>query len=224
MIQAIRRTILSLLFATVAAGAHAQFYKLHGGSLSAGYSRQYTTELTTSPNSVNGNIGTPTGGVLNETTSGQQQFTPTTSGVLITLQMHPKPWAGIEFNYGFNRSQEMYQFNYSSSTTPQTLSVHETVNEATAAYEFHPPHIPLQPFVNIGGGALSFIPHLASNQWRGTGLVEAGLDIPLHVTHLALRVEGRALVYRAPNFNQPAISTRGWRVTTQPVAALVYRF
>jgi hypothetical protein len=224
MIQAIRRTILPLLFATVAASAHAQFYKLHGGSLSAGFSGQFTTQLTSNSGTSSTNIGTPTGGVLNETVSGQQQFTPDPGGLLISLQMHPVAWAGVEINYGYNRSSEVYSFNYSSLSSPQVLHIHDTTNEATAAYEFHPPHIPLQPFVNIGGGALSFIPHLASNQWRGTGLVEVGLDIPTHVRHLALRVEGRSLVYRAPNFNQPIISTRGWRVTNEPVASLVYRF
>lgn len=106
----------------------------------------------------------------------------------------------------------------------QRLVMPVTANEATAAYVFHPKHIPLQPFVNLGGGAISFIPQSASNQWRAAGLVEAGLDLPTENKHLAIRIEGRSLVYRAPNFNQPAISTRSWRVTDEPAAGVVYRF
>jgi hypothetical protein len=224
MIQAIRRTLVPLLLVTVAASAHAQFYKLHGGSLSVGYSGQFTTPLTSSTDTFTTNVATPTGGVLNETISGQQQRTPDTGGLLASFQMHPVAWAGVEVNYGYFRSSEIYNFNYSSASTPQLLRVPVTTNEATAAYEFHPPHIPLQPFVNIGGGAISFIPSLASNQWRATGLVEAGLDFPTHIRHLALRIEGRSLIYRAPNFSEPIISTRSWRVTDEPVASLVYRF
>jgi hypothetical protein len=226
MIHAFRRTILPLLFATVAASAHAQFYKksLVGGSISVGYSGQFTTQLTSSPSTFYTNISTPSGGVLNESVSGQQQRTPDAGGLLVSFQLHPVAWAGVEINYGYFRSTEVYSFNYSSASAQQSAHIPVTTNEATAAYEFHPKHIPLQLFVNIGGGAISFIPQLASNQWRGTGLVEAGLDLPLHVRHLALRIEGRSLIYRAPNFNRPIISTRSWRVTNEPVASLVYRF
>ena len=227
MIQAVRRTMLPLLFATLASAAQAQFYKsvnLKGGSISVGYSGQFTTPLTSNPSPVTASVSTAAGNPLTETVSGQQQFTPATGGVLGSLQLHPVPFAGIEINYGFFKSSEIYTFNYSGVSTPQQLRFPVSVNEATAAYEFHPPHIPLQPFVNIGGGALSFLPQAASNQWRGTGLVEAGLDIPTHAPHLALRIEGRSLIYRAPNFNQAAISTRGWRVTNEPVFSVVYRF
>lgn len=228
MIQVIRRSVLSLLFATIATSAHAQFYKqlynVKGGSIAAGYTGQFTTPLTSDASNVTTNINTPTGGVLSETVSGQQQFNPYSGGLLVSLQMHPVSFAGVEVNYGYFRSSEIYTFNYPSASTSQTLRVPVSANEATAAYEFHPKHIPLQPFVNVGGGAISFIPHLASNQWRGTGLVEVGLDIPTPDKHVAIRIEGRALVYRSPNFNQPALSNRSWRVTEEPVASLVYRF
>ena len=143
---------------------------------------------------------------------------------MLSVQLHPVSFAGVEVNYGYFRSSEIYTFAYSSSTTQQKLVVPVTTNEATAAYVFHPKHIPLQPFVNIGGGAISFIPRLASNQWRATGLLETGLDIPTPNKHLAIRIEGRALVYHSPNFNQPILSTRSWRVTSEPLAGVVYRF
>ncbi len=221
---AFRRNLLPLLSVTLAATAHGQFYKLHGGTISAGYTGQFTTQLTANPSTGNALVGTPNGGVLNETVSGQQQQTPDTGGLLLSVSEHPVPWAGVEINYGYFRSSEVYAFNYSSAAAQQVKHLTVTTNEATAAYEFHPPHIPLQPFVNIGGGAISFIPQLASNQWRATGLVETGLDVPLPNKHIAIRIEGRALIYRAPNFNQTALSTRSWRVTSEPVAGLVYRF
>ena len=227
MFHSIRRMILPLMFATAATSAHGQFYKqlysLKGGSISAGYAGQFTTPLTTNPSDVAATISTPTGGVLNETVSGQQQFTDYSAGVLVSVQLHPVSYAGVEVNYSYTRSKEIFSFNYSSAAG-QSLVVPLTANEATGAYVFHPKHIPLQPFLNVGGGAISFIPHLASNQWRATGLVEVGLDIPTPNKHIAIRVEGRSLIYRAPNFDESVLSTRSWRVTDEPTASLVYRF
>ena len=215
---------LPLLVALAAGSAEGQFYKLHGGSVSFGATADYSTTLTNNPTSSVSPISTPSGGVLSETVSNQQQYTTNSVGGLFSLQFHPVAFAGVELNYGVTKYSERYAFNYSSATSTQTVNVPTWSHEATAAYEFHPPRIPLQPFVNIGGGAIDFLPQFANNQWRGTGLLEAGLDIPLKNRHLALRVEGRALVYRAPNFSNPLLSTRTWRSTEEPSVSFVYHF
>ena len=220
----VMRRSLPLLLALAATSAKGQFYKLHGGSVSFGATADYTTPLTTSPTGGTYNSSTPSGGVLGEAVSGQQQYTTNSIGGLFSLQFHPVAFAGVELNYGVTKYSERYAFNYASATTTQTLNVPTWSHEATAAYEFHPPHIPLQPFLNIGGGAIDFLPQFANNQWRGTGLLETGLDIPVGNRHLALRVEGRVLVYRAPNFGNPVISTRTWRSTEEPSVSFVYHF
>ena len=97
-------------------------------------------------------------------------------------------------------------------------------HELTAAYLIHPKHIPFQPFIGIGGGSIDFSPSNASNQWRGAGLLESGFDMRTHNPHLSFRIEGRSLYYRSPNFYQPAISTRSWRVTEQPTISAHYAF
>ena len=213
--------VLALFTATV---AQAQFYKLHGASVSFGATENFSTPLTSNASSGNFNIATPTGGVLNETVSNQQQYTTNSAGFLASLQFHPVAFAGVEVNYGFTHYSEDYAFNYSSATAPQQVSVSTFQHEATAAYVFHPRHIPFQPFVNIGGGGIDFLPKFANNQWRGTGLVEAGFDVPTPSKHLALRIQGRALIYRAPNFNNAILSTRRWRSQEEPGASFVYRF
>ncbi len=215
---------LPLLALLATAGAQAQFYKLHGASVALGATESFDTPLTSNSNTANFNVATPTGGVLNETVSNQQQYTTDAAGFLATLQFHPVAFAGVEVNYGFTHYSERYAYNYSSAANAQVTNVSTYQHEATAAYVFHPRHIPFQPFVNIGGGGVDFLPHFGSNQWRGAGLVEAGFDIPTHVKRLALRVQGRSLIYRAPNFNNSVISTRQWRSQEQPSAAFVYRF
>lgn len=216
----------SIAFVAVACSplaARAQFYKLHGGSLSVGATGNFTTVLTSNPISGTFTVPQTGGGVLNTTVSNQQQFTTLSTGFLTSLQIHPKPWAGVEFNYGFNHYSERYAFNYATTTTAQSVNVPVDTHEATAAYQFHPRFIPFQPFVNIGGGAIDFSPGLASNQWRSAGLLETGFDLPAS-KRIGFRIEGRALVYRAPNFFTSSISTRSWRVTEQPSVSAYYRF
>lgn len=213
---------VALLAAT---GVHAQFLQtLKGGTVALGATGQFSTPLTSGPSTQTVSVPTASGQFLTETVSNQVQDTTTSAGFLFQLGLHPKPWAGIELNYGYSRYSELYSFNYSGVSATQRLRVPVSTNEATAAYQFHPKHIPLQPFVNVGGGAIDFYPAFASNQWRGAGLVETGLDLPTPNKHIAFRIQGRALIYRAPNFQNAAISTRSWRVTEEPGASIVFRY
>ncbi len=219
-----RRTLIAAGIAMPALAAHGQFYKLHGAAISVGATGPFDRSLESNPGSGSYVVTTPSGGVINTTVSNQQQFTTNSAGFLTSIQFHPKPWAGVEMNYSFSHYSERYAFTYSSATPAQSVNVPTTAHEATAAYEFHPPHIPFQPFVNVGGGSIDFVPRTGENQWRGAGLLEAGFDLPTHNKHLGFRVEGRSLYYRAPNFNNSAISTKTWRVTFEPSVSAVYRF
>ncbi len=218
------RTLLPLTLTLAAVSAHGQFDRLKGATISVGAMSPFDRSLTSNPTSGNYIISTPSGGFIGTTVSGQQQFTTDSVGVLTQIQFHPRPWAGIEMNYSYSHYSEKYSFNYTAATTSQTAVAPTVAHEATSAYEFHPRHIPFQPFVNAGGGAIDFLPLSGHNQWRGAGLLEAGFDLPTHNPHFGFRIEGRSLYYRAPNFNNPAISTRTWRATIEPAVSSYYRF
>jgi hypothetical protein len=206
-------------------GAQAQFDRLHGDTISVGATGPFSKDLTSSPTSGMFNVTrTGGGGALNETVSNHQQFTTNSVGFLTSLQFHPKPWAGIEMNYGYSRYSEVFAYNYSSTTAVQRTHIATDAHEATAAYQFRPRHIPFQPFVNIGGGAIDFVPGNVDSQWRGAGLLETGFDIPTRNKHIGFRVEGRSLFYRAPNFDTPSVSTRTWRATVEPSISTYYQF
>ena len=212
---------IAMIGATVS--AHGQFYKLKGAGLALGGDGQFSTVLTSSP--TNGVYAFPGGpGSLTETVSNQQQYTTWSAGVIGQLAFHPVPWAGVEVNYGYTHYSERFGYSATSSANPAAINVPVGMHEATGAYTFHPKHIKFQPFVNIGGGAIYFSPLQNASQWRGAGLMETGFDIPTKNPHLAFRAQGRALVYRAPNFNTPALSTRSWRVTEEPTLSAVFRF
>ena len=132
---------------------------------------------------------------------------------------HPVPWAGVEFNYSYTDTTEY--FNAARSYT----AVKTQFQEATAAYVFHPHFRKLQPFVNIGGGAIDFLPAIQGpNQWRSVGLVEVGFDIPTSNPHFGFRAQGRALIYRAPNFFSSQISSKSWVSTNEPSFGAYIRF
>lgn len=222
MIPLLRRTIPAFL-AVAACSAHAQYLKTHGASLSVGGTGQFSTILESNPSPVPLTYTTPYG-TASTTVTGQQQYTTWSAGFLTSLQLHPVSWAGVALNYGFTHYQERFQYSYAGAAGAGATQVPTDVHEFTGGYLLHPKHIPFQPYVEIGGGALDFTPSNASNQFRGAGLLETGFDLPVHNQHIGFRIAGRTLIYRSPNFFQPAISTRSWRSTEEPTISAFYRF
>lgn len=217
----LRRTLPAFL-ALGALSAQAQYLQTHGASLSVGGTGQFSTILEQNNVPVTVNVN-PNGSTTTQAIN-QQQTTTWSAGFLTSLQFHPVAWAGVALNYGFNHYTEGFQYTYVNTGSAGTTNVPVDVHEFTGGYLFHPKRIPFQPYLEIGGGALDFAPGVASSQIRGTGLLETGFDIPTSSKHIAFRVSGRTLIYRAPNFYQPAISTRAWRSTEEPAISAVYRF
>ena len=183
-----------------AVAAHGQFYKIHNGDVGGSAIGQFTTPLTTSNPAI-------------------QQNTTSSFGGLFSFREHPLPFAGIEFNYAFTEFSETYT---ASAYTARTKT---DVHEATAAYLFHPHFRKLQPFIGIGGGSLDFVPTgFGNNQWRSTGLLEAGFDIPTSNPHFGFKVQGRTLIHRAPNYQQPNLGSKTWVATNEPTFGTWYRF
>jgi len=217
---------LPLIFLTIGSLAHAQtqYFKDHGASISVGATSPFEHELSSHPTTALYTIPTPAGGVIDTTVSNQHTYITDSAGFLGSFDFHPRPWAGVELNYGFNHYGRIYDFNYSAATTAQKIEIGNDVHEFTGALQFHSRRMIVQPFFNLGAGALDFDPRAASNQIRGAGLLEAGLDVPTYKGHIGFRFEGRSLFYRAPNYYQPAISTRGWRAAVEPLISTFYRF
>jgi len=180
-----------------------QIYKLHRADIAVGGTGNFTTTLTT-PN-------------------GNRQYTTDSAGFLGSLREHPVAWAGVELNYGYTHLSERYVYPGAVGGIFHE-SIPAGVHEATGAYMFHPHFLHLQPFLNIGGGGLYFNGVPNTSQWRTTGLIETGFDVPTKNKHIGFRVQGRTLVYRAPNFGTSGIASRSWVATTQPSVSVYYRF
>jgi hypothetical protein len=225
MIRSIKRVLPALMVLT-AVSASAQFYKFHGGNISVGATGNFVSPLANSPQPVTYNTVTPSGITLTNTIVNQNQYITSSVGFLTSFQFHPLPWAGVELNYGYQHYSERVNYNVVGNPNNFTAGIPTTTHEATGAYQFHPKKIPFQPFVNVGGGAIDFVPTAGngSSQWRGAGLLETGVDVPMPGKQLALRIMGRGLFYRTPNFGNSALGSHEWRVSAEPSASFVYRF
>lgn len=196
MFTTLKRSLPMLALLAVAAKMPAQFYKYlpeHGGSISVGATGNFVKPLTTneSPYTFNSVVN---GVTLTNTVTNQEQYITSSVGFLTSLQFHPVPWAGVEVNYGYQHYSERYNYNITGRAGTQVASIPTTTHEATAAYQFHPKHIPFQPFVNVGGGAIDFVPTAGGqNQWRGAGLVETGFEIAMRTPVASLRSVCRAV-------------------------------
>ncbi|MFC6645617.1 hypothetical protein ACFQBQ_08480 [Granulicella cerasi] len=230
-------TAAAALFMSAGNTAHAQLYKdLHIGNVAVGGTGVFNTILESNERPYNTTAAGGTTSIYN-----QRQDTTWSAGFVGSVQMVPKSWLGLQLNYSYTRYQERYsqlsRFTPTGSTVSnlatRSVQVPTDAHEATAGYLIHPKHIAFKPYVAIGGGAIDFNPEggltqfqtsTYSHQWRGAGYLETGFDIPTHNKHFAFRVSGRSLYYRSPNYGDSSISTRSWRVTTQPAISAVYKF
>jgi hypothetical protein len=150
---------------------------------------------------------------------------PTESmGALATVRQSFHPWLGYEVNYSYTRFTERF------STIP--FGVQNNVHEVSVAYLLQGPTIPilgLQPFATIGTGALIFLPTSVggqkySKQTRVPVLYEVGVNHPIFTSHLGLRFQYRGLLYKAPDFNAPLLTTNARRQTSELSLGAYFKF
>lgn len=197
------RHVAPLLAAACTFGpAHAQFGEFRNADVAVGGTGQFTTAITSQSR-------LPHNG------------TSDSAGFLLSFRAQPTRFTPVELNYQYSSFSE----RFGSATGPISTFVPLSFHEATAAYLLHPHYRRLRPFVGVGGGALYFDPTVhVKTQIRAAGLLEIGFDLRTSNPHLGFRVQGRSLLYRAPNFNNPAISSSRWVSTSEPSASVWVKF
>jgi hypothetical protein len=203
------RLILPLVLLSIATTLSAQVYNLRGTDLAFSGAGQFTSSIT------NQNAGLP------------HQSTTGSLGFLLTFRDHPITKLDVELNYQYSSFTERFIAPNNSFDVRVPLAFHE----ATAAYVIRN-HVsdatPFRPryFVGIGGGALYFNPSIVDvrTQLRATGLVDVGVDIPTRNPHITYRLQGRSLFYRAPNFNQPILSSSRWYAMVEPAVGVAFHY
>lgn len=131
-------------------------------------------------------------------------------------------WLGYEGSYNYTRFTEYY------SSRP--YSIQHNTHEFAASYLVSGTSVlGFRPFALGGVSAIVFSPSLNGGQnvsWQGEpGLnFGGGFDHALLSSHFGVRIEYRGLYYKAPDFNEADLKTGKSRLTSEPVAALYFRF
>jgi len=184
----------------LAIAGHAQYYPVQNTDLSIGGAEQFTTPITTQVSQL-------------------YQATTRSTAILASVKEHPSAFAGFEVNYQYDALSDAHETANSSSTPAPT-----SMQECSGGYLIHARLGSLQPFLAVGGGELYFEnPNGAKGDFRTTGLLDFGVDIPFPNQHLGVTLQGHTLYYHALAPVSEMQSTN-WVATTEPSMAFYLRF
>jgi opacity protein-like surface antigen len=145
-------------------------------------------------------------------------------GLLVGYSYQFNKWAGVEGNYGYSRNTQNYFGSFGQS------GIRTDFHEVLGSFVFH---IPVQvanvrPYVLAGGGALIFNPvdnftNGIDRQTRGAFVYGGGFNFDV-TRSFGIRTEYRGLVYKSPDFTQPALNLDKVTHLAQPSAGFYFRF
>jgi outer membrane immunogenic protein len=185
-------------------------------------------------------------GVFTKQSSGNGTvLDPTNSGAfLVTGRWRFSEHSSLIVNYSHTADSQVY------FASPLTIRIHTTIGEYSGAYvfSFHQSE-KVEPFVFVGAAALVFYPSYngnyingvqsyipATQQTKPAGLYGGGIDwrifsslplihqSPLLSKHLALRLQYRGLIYKAPSFNVQNLFTGARGHLAEPSVGIVIKF
>jgi len=171
-------------------------------------------------------------------------LTPTISAaVLVTGRYRFTEHSSVELNYSHTSNSQIY------FSPPLTYRIQGTIAEYSGAYVFSFHQTPrVEPFVFAGAGALVFYPGYSSNTVNGVQtylpasqqtqpafLYGGGLDYRVFsilpfirrsslTKYVALRLQYRGLVYKAPAFNLQNLFTGARGHMAEPSVGIVVKF
>jgi opacity protein-like surface antigen len=187
-------------------------------------------------------IGLNAGAVFSKQSTGNgTTLTPTKAGAFIaTARVRFSPRSSIEVNYARVKNSQLY-------VSGADYRIQGLISEFTGAYVFSfLQSDKLEPFVFGGGGVLVFNPSItqidtmpssigARRQTKPAFLYGAGVDykvfsiLPIisrfqHSSNVALRLQYRGLVYKAPSFDVQNLFTGAEGHMAEPSIGLVVKF
>jgi opacity protein-like surface antigen len=159
--------------------------------------------------------------------------TSTTLGALIQVRYVRSPLVGFEFNYGYARLTENFNF---ATTTPfgppaGLFPVQTQMNEYTFGYLAHLPRFSfhgIQPFVGGGIGTTAFKP----TSGGGEGLPEKARMTYYYTVgaedmvsrHFGVRLQFRQLFYKDPDFGQNYLTIQQQTITSEPTFGFFLKY
>ena len=154
--------------------------------------------------------------------NGIKQTTTKSAGGQAAFRHSYHWWLGYEASYGYTRYAENY--------TGQAFAIQHNTHEFSGSYLVQgPTALGFQPFGTVGVSALVFSPSLNGGQnvsWQAKPAANFGFGInhPILTSHLGVRIQYRALFYKAPDFGESDLSTGSSRITSEPSAGVYLKF
>jgi outer membrane immunogenic protein len=175
--------------------------------------------------SVTGDFGKETDG------NSVIQTSSNSAGLLATYRFSLTPKNAAELNYGLTRNSQYYSVTNGFTGSQSFYAIQSNIHEATADYVFRPLKLGrLSPYALVGGGALIFVPtgysygtNLEEKQTKGAFLYGIGSDFRV-ARNIAVRLQYRGLVYKAPDFQVAGITTGSSGHLAEPSLGVVLHF
>lgn len=151
-------------------------------------------------------------------------YDPTSAGLAEgSYRFYFKRWLGVEADYDYFHNSQKYL------TPTSTFRLKSDVHTLTGGAVLNLPN-PLtkriQSFLFVGGGAMFFVqPNATSfeSQWVPMIAFGGGVDVPFS-RHVALRLQGKNYLYKAPDFGAGAPKLDKYAQTLVPTAGVVFSF
>ena len=145
-------------------------------------------------------------------------------GLLVGYSYQFNKWGGVEGNYGYSRNTQNYFGSFGQS------GIRTDFHEVLGSFVFHIPVrvANVRPYALAGGGALIFNPvdnftNGIDRQTRGAFVYGGGFNFDV-TRNFGIRTEYRGLVYKSPDFTQPALNLDKVTHLAQPSAGFYFRF
>jgi hypothetical protein len=136
-------------------------------------------------------------------------------------------WLGYEAAYTYTR----YHENYTGvAGYPEgDFGVQHNQHDFSGDYYVHGPTVLVQPFAVAGISAVIQSPSLNGGQnvpyQAGPGVnFGLGANVPVLTSHLGVRVEYRGVYAKAPDFHESFLDTNAWRLTSEPMVGVYFKF
>jgi outer membrane immunogenic protein len=152
-------------------------------------------------------------------------------GGLATYRFRIGKLSSVEASYGLTRNTQYYAASSVLTGEPTFFSIQTNISEATADYVVTPwKSGRVSPFLLAGAGALIFNPTgntygttVSATEIKGAISYGGGVDYRI-LRNIALRLQYRGLIYKAPDFYVAGLSTGTVSNLAEPSVGLVFRF
>jgi outer membrane immunogenic protein len=152
-------------------------------------------------------------------------------GGLATYRFKINDLSSVEANYGLTRNTQYYSTTSVLTGAPTFFNIQINISEASADYVLTPWRSGrVSAFLVGGAGVLIFNPTgnsygttAAGTEIKGAISYGGGADYRL-LKNIALRVQFRGLVFKAPDFYVPGLTTGMIGNLVEPSVGFVFRF